>query len=393
MATVAPADAELVRLGDCYCLFSPETHAVALLNASGAAMAASLLGMRGPRPAVPFDATQGAQLEAVRGALDDAGFFAKLRGGGGAGAADRATARAEPRPSGARATGEVGTWQAPGGRPVALSVDEPGLARLIVQTLAPLAAREAAGRPLAASIAVCGCDDGFAVSRDGVRIVGGLAPGEARRIALQALLMASLDADRVATILHASAVAIGDGAVLLAGATGSGKSTLTVQLVADGAHYLADDLVPLAATGTCVSAFPVAVSVKEGSWPHVGALMPALLSEPVHEIGARRVRYVPLEARALSSEARAWRVGTLVFPSYVAGRALSVVRLAPEEALARLLESGTEIVGHPRTIRPLVRLVEATVALEIAFGDAGEASAVIRALVADAGRLAGEATP
>ena len=63
-------------------------------------------------------------------------------------------------------------------------------------------------------------------------------------------------------VLHASAVAIGDGAIALAGDSGAGKSTLAAALCRAGAELLADDFVVLqgredqflcAATAACVN--------------------------------------------------------------------------------------------------------------------------------------------
>jgi len=48
-----------------------------------------------------------------------------------------------------------------------------------------------------------------------------------------------------ATCLHGSAVAIGEQAVLITGAPGSGKTTLALELIALGAELIADDRVDI----------------------------------------------------------------------------------------------------------------------------------------------------
>ena len=53
--------------------------------------------------------------------------------------------------------------------------------------------------------------------------------------------MPSTKDDRSPTVLHASAVAVGNRALLITGASGTGKSGLALQLVALGAKLVADD--------------------------------------------------------------------------------------------------------------------------------------------------------
>ncbi len=53
-------------------------------------------------------------------------------------------------------------------------------------------------------------------------------------------------------VLHATAVAVGDRAVLITGASGSGKSSLALEMMARGATLVADDRVILSLSGADV---------------------------------------------------------------------------------------------------------------------------------------------
>jgi len=64
-----------------------------------------------------------------------------------------------------------------------------------------------------------------------------------------------------AEILHASCVAFGGRAVLIAGPSGSGKSALALRLIALGAELVADDRVALSMRGDAViAAAPPAIA-------------------------------------------------------------------------------------------------------------------------------------
>lgn len=58
--------------------------------------------------------------------------------------------------------------------------------------------------------------------------------------------------DPAPQILHATAVALRDRAVLITGASGSGKSALALEMMARGAMLVADDRVILSTTGATV---------------------------------------------------------------------------------------------------------------------------------------------
>jgi hypothetical protein len=149
-------------------------------------------------------------------------------------------------------------------------------------------------------------------------------------------------------------------AVLLVGKTGAGKSTLALGLAARGFEYLSDDLVPLSTSGREVHAFPLAASVKEGSWRTLAEEFPALGASPVLAFGERRVRYVdPNAGGARASGSRT--PALIVVPRFEAAAGAPLVRsLTPEAAFGALLESGTEAVGNPPSLRPLAELVNTT---------------------------------
>ena len=67
-------------------------------------------------------------------------------------------------------------------------------------------------------------------------------------------------------VLHAGLVEFDDGCVLIPGERGSGKSTLTLWLARHGARYFGDDLILVDKDQRRVSAFPKAVTLKQGSF-------------------------------------------------------------------------------------------------------------------------------
>ncbi len=65
-----------------------------------------------------------------------------------------------------------------------------------------------------------------------------------------------MDRDADTLTLHATTVALGDVAVLLRGASGSGKSDLALRLIDDGARLVADDQTVLRRRGDRLFAAP-----------------------------------------------------------------------------------------------------------------------------------------
>jgi hypothetical protein len=263
----------------------------------------------------------------------------------------------------------LGTY-ALAGRSARIASDAPEIVALLRPVLAPLASDATAG-PLI-RIARPGADH-YAIRRDGhrVRVAPDLA--EARHIALAELLLELSGEARVGAILHASALCGDGGAILLAGESGAGKSTLAAALAASGLGLLADDLVPLDRHATAAGAFPLALSVKEGSRAAVRRLFPGIDACPTVRTRRTDVSYLPLPAPPPG-----WcPIRALAFPLYRSGARLHAEPASPEEAFAFLVGTGSVPAGEPASIAPLARLAAEVPAFHLEYGDLDEAVAFL----------------
>jgi hypothetical protein len=131
----------------------------------------------------------------------------------------------------------------------------------------------------------------FVISADGRRLLG--APGSGGLDAWQRLLVAqALPFAAVLQgleVLHASAIAIGGEAVALAGGSGSGKTSLALELCRRGAGFLADDVLALELVDGALVGHPGApvAGVDRGEVERLGALAPRALAANDRERVAR----------------------------------------------------------------------------------------------------------
>jgi hypothetical protein len=223
--------------------------------------------------------------------------------------------------------------------------------------------------------------DSFDVLRDGLAVDRGLPLLEARRLAIDAMLMALHPPSHVSAVLHASTVAVADRSIVLAGGSGSGKTTLAMALVASGARYLSDDFTPLDTDGATVHPFPIAASIKQGSWPLLATSFPELLACHDHRLAQRIVRYLdPTGANPGALATSGLAVGAIIFPRYRLRSEPLIEPLSPEETLSEFLQTGSEIVGPLRSARPLGMLVNTTPAWRLEFAELADAVRIVRSL-------------
>lgn len=225
-------------------------------------------------------------------------------------------------------------------------------------------------------------DDRSAVALDGRVVQEGLGIGW---WLLVRQLARSLNPDREwLGILHAATVAApGGGAVAIAGVSGSGKTTLSGALLARGAILVSDDATPIEAGTRLAWPCPLAMGVKDGSWPVFSSLFDDFLkTEPV-SVGGLSIRYYPAPRVARSG----YPVAALLFPTWTPGAGHHAERLAPREALALLAKSGMLPPASGHHISELLAWLECVPAWRLTYSDHDEAASFAWQLCADAPAL------
>lgn len=95
--------------------------------------------------------------------------------------------------------------------------------------------------------------------------------------------------------LHAAMVTGRNGALLLAGAPGAGKTTLVTALTCGRLGYVTDDLVFVSRAGD-FRGVAFSPALKTGAWPLLSHRIPGVLDLPVHQrADGQAVRYLPLD--------------------------------------------------------------------------------------------------
>ena len=175
------------------------------------------------------------------------------------------------------------------------------------------------------------------------------------------------------TVLHGGAVVGRNGAWLIGGASGRGKSTLVARLDAAGLRVLGDDLVPLAPEDGRAFPFAMALSIKEGGWSVVRAFRPDLMKSPpqITRIG-KTVRYVAPINGPLDEDRQGQPVAGLLLPRRTVGADPTIKPIGLKQAMIGLCDRFGRFPVEPRELRSLVSLAARIPRYELVYDDFGD---------------------
>lgn len=291
--------------------------------------------------------------------------------------------------------GQASFEQASGSQsPLRIQCHEPVLAGLLAAVLRPLereqreltdAMRQASRMMEIGYHDQAAEDDGYWLrQRDGT-VFDDLDRSTARRMVLSEVLLQRHGGGTTTAILHASAVELAGKIIVLAGASGAGKTTLTASLIAAGANYFGDDLLALLPCGRKIGDFPTCLALKQGSWPLATTLFRAFDDCETLTTRKIKVRYFnpagncPTPSCPTPS-ARQRSIALLVLPRYEPGSSFSMRRLTPEDAFNGLIASGSEPLGSPRSMRSMINLANSVPTYQMRFGSSDQAVTEIKKL-------------
>jgi hypothetical protein len=154
-------------------------------------------------------------------------------------------------------------------------------------------------------------------------------------------LIAQIALDRHPSFLqlHAGVVSSGESCIVLPGAPGSGKSTLTIGLMLAGYAYFSDEVALLEEESLRLRPFPLAIGIKAGAIPALESCWPHLQALEAHSReDGQEVRYLaPPKARCAALN-HALPARWLVFPRYDAQARTELRAIGRPEALRRLMQ-------------------------------------------------------
>ncbi len=301
---------------------------------------------------------------------DLAAFVAALREaallGAGAGQEPLLIARARP-PAGAPALDAVYRVDGVSIRVVC----HPAAVALAFEPLAA-PARAPDGTPGAACLTLHREGAAFVLARDGL-VLARLAGAPAARWAMGRELVSAGRQRPWLALLHAGAVAGPTGCLMLCGDSGAGKSTLLAALLHAGFRLVADDILPLERETGLVRPVRLAVSIKRGSWPAIGALFPALATRPIVRLGSRRMRFLWPGDEGAVAEAAGFRPTAVLFPRHVDGAPAVLTPQDPVRALVRLGEGGSILPDTDAGLAEFLGWWSRIPAYELSYGRLDEA--------------------
>jgi hypothetical protein len=186
--------------------------------------------------------------------------------------------------------------------------------------------------------------------------------------------------------IHAAGAATADGAVVLPGDAGSGKTTLCARLLQRGADYLSDDSLAVDRHGRILG-YPKPLGFKVGTWEEFAD---AGLADLELDPGRQLVWQIPPSRLGARSVAAADPVA-VVLPRFEPGAPLRVEPVARQAAAAALLGQVQNLpaFGVPGALEVIGRLAARVPAHAVVYGDARQAAPTVLDLIGPAKGVTG----
>ncbi len=225
----------------------------------------------------------------------------------------------------------------------------------------------------------------FSISDNGEQSFHDLTRGELLAFLMDAVVRSLVTDMSSAVALHAGSIAHNHRSVLVAGGTGSGKSSLVAWLVDSGFAYLSDEVTVLTDGSSAILGLPRALVLKPGAVEQVQEFR-TFEGTPSVPAGSH-VMQRPSEARL--GAIRPYPCGLIIFPRFAPKAGLSMEVLTPAQAGLRLFECNLNARncadGGFAAITRLARLAPAVIVEYGDFADlTGRADALVQfALEAD----------
>ena len=181
------------------------------------------------------------------------------------------------------------------------------------------------------------------------------------------------------SMLHASGIISNNRAVLFSAAAGSGKSTISAILKANGFGYLSDDFIAIDDIGNAF-AFPAAISIKEGSIKVLSEYYPELLTnETKTTFIGKSVKYIPVFNISDESE-KGTPVEAFVFVKFSKTDKYIFEEVDKKEALQLLLKE-TWVNPEPEIVTSFFNWVERTPFYKLNYSETSQALEAVREIL------------
>ena len=215
---------------------------------------------------------------------------------------------------------------------------------LMLAIYGPAVQESPAGQALGSHLQVVAVDDNYWLNRHGSGVTGPFNHQGAFLEIQRHLLSTAHAPRRTDLILHASALLdeTSDASIVLAGGSGSGKSSLTAAFLARGYSFVADDTAIIDADSGELWCLRLPLRLKEGTWdrvrPHVSECFESF--EAIDEPSGRKIWRLYPKRDLSQTQSFAPPPHAILFPVYEPDAATEISRIEPLAALALIVESG-----------------------------------------------------